>query len=118
MFELVWLAAANQKYEELETAARRSLENRKQNQKAKASPVEGLFKQVDKCVEYLQSNPHPGLKTHDYSSLNHPYDNKQKVFEAYAQNKTPGAYRVFWCYGPEKSQITIIAITLLRRWPI
>jgi len=35
----------------------------------------------------------------------------EKVFEAYVQNKTPGAYRLFWCYGPDKGQITLIAIT-------
>ena len=34
-----------------------------------------------------------------------------KVFEAYAENKTPQAYRVFWHYGHKKSEITIIAIT-------
>ena len=112
MFELIWLEVANQKYEELENAAKKSLDNRKKNKKAKASTVEGLFKQVDKCLEYLQSNPrHPGLRTHEYDSLAHPYDLKQKVFEAFAQNKTPGAYRVFWCYGPQKNQITIIVIT-------
>jgi hypothetical protein len=33
------------------------------------------------------------------------------VFESYVQNRTPGAYRVFWCYGPEQGQITIVAIT-------
>jgi hypothetical protein len=27
------------------------------------------------------------------------------------QNRTPGAYRVFWCYGPDQKQITILAIT-------
>ena len=112
MFQLVWRPVAEQKYLELEEAAKRSLDNRKKNKKAKASPVEGLFKQVDKCIEFLQGNPrHPGLQTHEYSALTHPYDPKQKVFEAYAQNKTPGAYRVFWCYGPDKNQITIIAIT-------
>jgi len=26
------------------------------------------------------------------------------------ENKTPGAYRIFWCYGPEKGEMTIIAI--------
>ena len=56
MFDLIWLEIANQKYEELENAAKKSLDNRKKNKKAKASPVEGLFKQVDKCLEYLQSN--------------------------------------------------------------
>ena len=60
----------------------------------------------------LASNPkHPGLPTHEYHSLSHPYDQKQKVLEAYAQHQTPGAYRVFWCYGPGKQQITLIAIT-------
>ena len=44
-------------------------------------------------------------------SLEHPYDPGQPVFEAYAQNRTPGAYRVFWCYGPAAGDITIIAIT-------
>lgn len=40
-----------------------------------------------------------------------PYDSKQKVFEAYAQNQTPGVYRVFWCYGPAREELTIITIT-------
>jgi hypothetical protein len=112
MFDLVWLSVAEKKYKELETAAKNSLDNRKKNKKAKASPIEGLFKQVDKCLEFLQSNPrHPALNTHEYSSLKHPYETNQKVFEAYAQNRTLGAYRVFWCYGPGKNKITIIAIT-------
>ncbi len=53
----------------------------------------------------------PGLKTHEYNSIENPYDPDTKVFEAYVQNRTPGAYRVFRCYGPRKSEITIIAIT-------
>ena len=40
-----------------------------------------------------------------------PFAPKEPVFEAYAENQTPGAYRIFWCYGPDKKQITIIAIT-------
>ena len=56
MFELVWIPVAEQKYSELDAAAKKSLENRKKNKKEKASPIEGLFKQVDKCLELLQSN--------------------------------------------------------------
>jgi hypothetical protein len=60
----------------------------------------------------LAENPrHPGLQTHEFRSLEHPFNPNDKVFEAYAQNRTPGAYRVFWCYGPANSEITIIAIT-------
>ncbi len=58
----------------------------------------------------LQNNPrHPGLNTHKYSSKRGP--NGEDVFEAYAENNTPGAYRIFWHYGPGKDVITIIAIT-------
>ena len=52
---------------------------------------------------------HPGLKTHEYLSLSGP--NNEKVFEAYVENKTTAAYRVFWYYGPEQGTITILAIT-------
>jgi len=72
----------------------------------------GLCKQVKKSLGYLQTNPkHPSLNTHPYDSIEHPFDPKEKVFGAYAQNNTPGAYRIFWCYGPDKKQITIIGIT-------
>jgi mRNA-degrading endonuclease RelE of RelBE toxin-antitoxin system len=68
------------------------------------------LKAVLKAFAYLQTNPrHPGLNTHKYSSL-YGYNNEE-VFEAYAENNTPGAYRIFWYYGPSKKEITIIAIT-------
>ena len=72
----------------------------------------GLVKQVRKTLGFLQTNPrHPSLQTHVFHSLEHPYDPDEKVFEAYVQQHTPAAYRLFWCYGPEKGQLTVIAIT-------
>lgn len=81
--------------------------------KLEAAPSKaGLVKQIKKALAYLQANPrHPSLQTHVFTSLENPYDPQGKVFEAYAQDRTPGAYRIFWSYGPRKSQITIIAIT-------
>ena|ERR1035438_3680052 len=112
MFKIKWLATASGQYKDLKNHAFESLMNRQTNKKTKASPTEGVFKQVHKCIELLEQNPrHPGLHTHEYDSIRHPYSPKEKVFEAYAQNKTPGAYRVFWCYGPNSKEITIIAIT-------
>lgn len=68
------------------------------------------LKAVQKCLAYLQTNPrHPGLQTHKFDELTGP--GGEPVFEAYAQNRTPGAYRVFWHYGPGKGELTIIAIT-------
>jgi hypothetical protein len=73
----------------------------------------GLFKRlkaVRKTLAYLEKNPrHPSLNTHKYSSLLGPKG--EEIFEAYAENNTPSAYRIFWCYGPKQKQITIIAIT-------
>jgi hypothetical protein len=80
--------------------------------KVKAAKVEGLFKQFNKSVNLLLQNPHhPSRKTLEYDSIPNPYKEDEKVFEAYAQNNTPGAGRIFWCYGPNKAEITILAIT-------
>jgi len=107
-----WTEEAALQYAHLREAARASLLARQKNKKQKPAKAEGLFKQVHDCIQKLLNNPrHPGLKTHKYDSLEHPYRPGDPVFEAYAQNRTPGAYRIFWCYGPNKSDITVIAIT-------
>lgn len=112
MFQLRWVLSARNSYDALHEEAQRAQASRQSRQGGKSSKAEGLFKQVHKTLELLQNNPrHPGLRTHDYHSLPHPYSRSEKVFEAYVQNRTPGAYRVFWCYGPGKGEITIIAIT-------
>src|SRR3990167_4405187 len=68
------------------------------------------LKAVQKTLAYLQSNPHhPGLNTHKYSAISGPHG--EEIFEAYAENNTPAAYRIFWYYGPAKKQITVLAIT-------
>lgn len=111
-FKLNWVQPAASTFSDLEKAAQSAATNRKKSRKEKASKQEGLFKQVRKTIEYLAHNPkHPSLKTHEYGSLENPFRPTEKVFEAYVQNNTPGAYRVFWCYGPGGGEITIIAIT-------
>jgi hypothetical protein len=103
-----WTSEAEQTFNQLQ--AQQAAATRQKTAKKKSSRQEGLFKQVAKALQLLLENPrHPGL--HEYSSLPHPYDPNGKVFEAYAQNRTPGAYRVFWCDGPGQGEITIIAIT-------
>ncbi len=68
------------------------------------------LKKVRKCLGYIESNPqHPGLLSHDFESLKG--QNGEKVWESYAENNTPAAWRVFWHYGPEQGMITIVAIT-------
>ena len=68
------------------------------------------LKAVRKTLARLEADPrHPGLQSHEFKSLSNGQGTK--VFESYAEQETPAAYRVFWHYGPEKTQITIIAIT-------
>ncbi len=74
------------------------------------SDLKKRLKAVRKTLGLLEANPrHPGLQTHKFTSLCGPKE--EDVFEAYAENNTPGAYRIFWYYGPARSQITVIAIT-------
>lgn len=111
MFSVKWTPTAQQEYDGLFQAVQKSVAARAAD-KNKASKQEGLFRQVHKSIECLHASPkHPSLKTHEYDSVPHPWDAKQKVWEAYAQINTPGAYQIFWCYGPGKQEITIIAIT-------
>ena len=76
-----------------------------------------IFEQVRKALSYLEIDPrHPSLNTHEFTSL--AGANGEKMFEAYAQNNTPSAYRIFWHYGPDEIKgknripvITVVAIT-------
>jgi len=102
LFELVWTDKAKETYNLLKNNA--SQKNR--------------YKAVKKTLTFLASNPrHNSLQTHQYESLRGP--DGEKVFEAYAQQRTPAAYRVFWYYGPDRKDenskripvITVFAIT-------
>lgn len=73
----------------------------------------GLVKRynaVTGALKKLQQNPrYPSLQTHEFNSLSGP--DREKIFEAYAEQNTPAAYRIFFCYGPGKGAITILSIT-------
>lgn len=68
------------------------------------------YKAVVKSIKLLAINPrHPSLCTHEFTSMKGP--GGTKIFEAYVEQKTPAAFRIFWYYGPSKKQITILTIT-------
>ncbi len=94
-FNLIFSDDANEDMDELESD--RSLLKR--------------LKAVNKTLAYLQNNPHhPSLNTHKYQAISGL--NGEEIFEAYAENNTPAAYRIFWHYGPGQNNITILAITV------
>ena len=68
------------------------------------------LKRVRRCLALIETNPrHPGLNSHKYQSLSGP--GGEDLWESYVENKTAAAWRIFWHYGPDPNQITIIAIT-------
>ncbi|MBS0656513.1 MAG: hypothetical protein JSR46_12110 [Verrucomicrobia bacterium] len=75
----------------------------------KSNDKKAICKAIKKTLRFMETNlKHPSLNTHPYDSVKGP--NNEKIFESYAQNNTPGAYRVFWYYGPKQGQITIFTI--------
>ena len=73
------------------------------------SKDEKLYKQLGKAMRLLSENPrHPGLRTHEIDALTARYG--IKVWESYLENNTPGAGRMFWVYGPDVGDITIIGL--------
>jgi plasmid stabilization system protein ParE len=94
MFKLIFTPQADSDLREIET------DPRKKN----------ILKALRRTLGFMETNlRHPSLNTHEFTSLKGPH--REKVFEAYVQQKTPAAYRIFWYYSPDKKQITIVAIT-------
>ncbi|MDO4962220.1 MAG: hypothetical protein Q4E57_10310 [Eubacteriales bacterium] len=68
-----------------------------------------LYKKWGVALKKLSEDPqYPGLKTHDIEPLSRRYG--MKVWESYLENKKSKARRMFWVYGPDKSEITIIGL--------
>jgi len=68
-----------------------------------------FFKKWVKAMGQLRDNPrHPGLNTHEIDELSKRYG--FKVWQSYLENRKSGARRMFWTYGPETKEITILGI--------
>ena len=82
----------------------------KRGQEAKLSTEESsFFNRWSKAVEFLSSNPrHPGLQTHEIDDLSRKFG--VKIWQSYLENRKSGALRMFWAYGPNKQEITILAV--------
>ncbi len=70
---------------------------------------QALYRKLKKAFRHLARDPyHPGLESHEITDLTKRYG--KRVFQSYLENKTPSAGRMFWVYGPERGQITVIGI--------
>lgn len=62
-----------------------------------------------KTIAHLSRDPfHPGLHSHEVSALTARFG--ARVFQSYLENRTPGAGRLYWTYGPARRMITLIGM--------
>lgn len=81
----------------------------KHRESAATRKEEQLYKKWGNALKKLSDNPmYPSLHSHEIDVLSRRYG--MKVWQSYLENKTSGAMRMFWVYGPGQQQITIIAL--------
>lgn len=67
------------------------------------------YKKVLKTLNTMSLNlRHHSLQTHEYGDFSG--SKGEKVFESYVEHRTPGAWRIFWYYGPGQGFLTIYKI--------
>lgn len=67
-----------------------------------------LFKRLSKVILLLSNNPrHPSLHTHEIQPLSKKYG--LTIWQSYLDQSNL-ANRVFWAYGPDRLQITLLGI--------
>lgn len=85
-----------------------TLEKKYKEQTANKNELK-LFKLLVSCFSKLSNDPrYLGLCTHDIDALTRRYG--ERVWQSYLENNKPAAGRIFWVYGPDKSDITIIGL--------
>ena len=68
-----------------------------------------LYKKWGSALKKLAMDPfYPSLKSYEIEPLSKRYG--MKVWQSYLENKKSGARRIFWVYGPDKNDITIIGL--------
>ena len=70
---------------------------------------EELYMKWGSALKKLSVDPmYPSLHTHEIETLSRRYG--MKVWQSYLENKTSKARRMYWIYGPDQKDITIIGL--------
>ena len=70
---------------------------------------EELYMKWGSALKKLSVDPmYPSLHTHEIETLSRRYG--MKVWQSYLENKTSKARRMYWVYGPDQKDITIIGL--------
>lgn len=105
------------RFDEEAAATIEDLKNGDANAKAK-------LKKVNRALGNLQRNPrHPGLNSYEYQNFEGGPPGV-KIWHSYVENNTPGAWRIFWRYGPDETRkdqkgkdVKVPVVTILRISP-
>ena len=66
-------------------------------------------RKVVRCLAKLEENPnHPGLMSHKYETIRNLSLKQEPIWESYVENHSPSAWRVWWFYGPDDGEITVV----------
>lgn len=70
---------------------------------------EELYTKWGNALKKLATDPfYPSLQTHEIVPLSRRYG--EKVWQSYLENKKSKARRMYWVYGPDQKDITIIGL--------
>ena len=70
---------------------------------------EQLYKKWGSALKKLSEDPmYPALHTHEIPPLSKRYG--MKVWQSYLENRKSAAKRMYWVYGPDQKEITIIGL--------
>ena len=87
-------------WNKLQTGHRNGINNKKD---------EELYMKWGSALKKLSADPmYPSLHTHEIEPLSRRYG--MKVWQSYLENKTSKARRMYWVYGPDQTDITIIGL--------
>jgi hypothetical protein len=68
-----------------------------------------LYQKWGQAMAHLAMNPfYPSLHTHEIPPLSKRYG--MKVFQSYLENRNSRAARMYWVYGPDHQDITVIGL--------
>ena len=87
----------------------KELEQGDPNEQAKLKKIRKALGHLERDLRY------PGLHSHQYESF--PVDADVKVWDSYVENRTPGAWRIFWRYGPDEPGLSVITILAIGPHP-
>jgi hypothetical protein len=67
------------------------------------------LKKVVRAIYRVSQDPRYGsLNSHKFDGMTG--EKGEEVWESYVENHTPGAYRIYWYYGPTELGISVVAI--------